>query len=76
MAPFDPTNPTTYNQSTSTTVYDSLGNAYPATLYFTQTAAPNTWAVNMTVNGTHGRRRAEPDLLEHRCADRCPPAAA
>jgi flagellar hook protein FlgE len=52
VAPFDPTNSLTYNQSTSTTVYDSLGNSYPATLYFTQTAVPNTWDVNMTVNGT------------------------
>ena len=52
VAPFNPTNSLTYNQSTSTTVYDSLGNAYPATMYFTQTAAPNVWAVNMTVNGT------------------------
>ncbi len=52
VAPFDPTNPATYNQSTSTTVYDSLGNSYPATFYFTQTATPGTWDVNMTVNGT------------------------
>jgi len=51
-APFDPTNPNTYSQSTSTTVYDSLGNSYPATFYFTQTATPGTWDVNMTVNGT------------------------
>ncbi len=36
-------NPTTYNESTSTTVYDSLGNALPATFYFTQTATPNQW---------------------------------
>src|SRR6202789_3973461 len=50
--PFDPTNSNTYNQSTSTTVYDSLGNSYPATLYFSQTATPNQWSVNMTVNGT------------------------
>src|SRR5277367_3919833 len=50
--PFDPTNPNTYSQSTSTTVYDSLGNSYPATFYFTQTAAPGTWDVDMTVNGT------------------------
>jgi flagellar hook protein FlgE len=49
--PFDPTNSNTYNQSTSTTVYDSLGNSYPATLYFSQTATPGTWNVNMTVNG-------------------------
>lgn len=52
VAPFDPTNPATYNQSTSTTVYDSLGNSYPATFYFTQTAVPGTWDVDMTVNGT------------------------
>jgi flagellar hook protein FlgE len=52
VAPFDPTNPDTYNQSTSTTVYDSLGNSYPATFYFTQTATPGTWDVDMTVNGT------------------------
>lgn len=52
VTPFDPTNSLTYNQSTSTTVYDSLGNAYPATMFFSQSAAPpNTWSVNMTVNG-------------------------
>ena len=51
-APFDPTNSATYSQSTSTTVYDSLGNSYPATFYFSQTATPGLWNVNMTVNGT------------------------
>jgi flagellar hook protein FlgE len=52
---FDPTNPLTYNQSTSTTVYDSLGTAHTATLFFTQgatTATTSTWDVNMTVDGT------------------------
>jgi flagellar hook protein FlgE len=60
--PFLATDSTTYNESTSTTVYDSLGNAYPATLYFSAVAAlpltappvamvPNTWTVNMTVGG-------------------------
>jgi flagellar hook protein FlgE len=52
VTPFDPTNSQTYNQSTSTSVYDSLGNQYSATFYFTQTATPNKWNVNMTVNGT------------------------
>ena len=51
-APFDPTNPNTYSQSTSTTVYDSLGNSYPATFYFSQTATPGQWNVDMTVAGT------------------------
>jgi flagellar hook protein FlgE len=48
---FDPTNPATYNQSTSTTVFDSLGNSFPATFFFSQTATPGLWNVNMTVNG-------------------------
>jgi flagellar hook protein FlgE len=48
---FDPTDTTSFNQSTSTTVYDSLGNAYPATFYFTQSGTTGTWDVNMTVNG-------------------------
>jgi flagellar hook protein FlgE len=51
VTPFDPTNPNSYSQSTSTTVYDSLGNSYPATYYFSQTATPGLWNVNMTVNG-------------------------
>jgi len=50
--PFNVNNPATYNQSTSTTVYDSLGTAQTATFYFTQTAVPNQWSVNMSVNGT------------------------
>jgi flagellar hook protein FlgE len=52
VAPFDPNNSLTYSQSTSTTVYDSLGQSYPATMFFSQTAVPNVWAVNLTVNGT------------------------
>jgi flagellar hook protein FlgE len=48
---FDPTDTNSYNESTSTTVYDSLGNAYPATFYFTQTGTTGQWDVNMTVNG-------------------------
>ena len=61
VAPFNAANSLTYNQSTSTTVYDSLGNAYPATMFFSATAVapatvpptavPNSWQVNMTVNG-------------------------
>jgi flagellar hook protein FlgE len=50
-ATFNPNDPLSYNQSTSTTVYDSLGNAYPATFYFTQTAVTGTWNVNTVVNG-------------------------
>jgi flagellar hook protein FlgE len=48
---FNPADPATFNQSTSTTVYDSLGNSFPATFFFTQTATAGLWNVNMTVNG-------------------------
>jgi flagellar hook protein FlgE len=75
VAPFDPTNSLTYNQSTSTTVYDSLGNSYPATLYFTQTAAPNIWDVNMTVNGTQVGG-AQPLTFSNSGAVTAPPGGA
>jgi flagellar hook protein FlgE len=60
VTPFNAANSQSYNQSTSTQVYDSLGNAYPATMFFSAVAAapaatppvlPNTWSVNMTING-------------------------
>lgn len=40
---FDPNDATTYNNSTSLTVYDSLGAAHLATVYFRQTGTPNQW---------------------------------
>ena len=50
---FSPLEPSTYNNSTSTTVYDSLGNPHVATLYF-QKAAPsattNPWNVYLTID--------------------------
>ncbi|HZF17239.1 MAG TPA: flagellar hook protein FlgE [Steroidobacteraceae bacterium] len=52
VAVFDPTNPLSYTNSTSTAVFDSLGNQYTSTFYFIKTAAPNAWNVAMTVDGT------------------------
>ncbi len=46
VTPLNPANALSYNQSTSTTVYDSLGNSYSATLFFVNTA-PNKWQVSM-----------------------------
>ncbi|MGD8956075.1 MAG: flagellar hook protein FlgE [Chromatiaceae bacterium] len=52
-AAFDPANPASYNGSTSTTVYDSLGNAHTATLYFAKSAAaPRTWDQHLYIGGT------------------------
>ncbi|SIQ42917.1 flagellar hook protein FlgE [Aquipseudomonas alcaligenes] len=48
--PFDPTDPTTYNSSTSTNIYDTQGNAHVMTQYFVKTAA-NTWTMNVLIDG-------------------------
>ena len=50
-APFAATDPNSYNNTTSLTVYDSLGAAHTASLYFINTA-PNAWSVQLTVDGT------------------------
>lgn len=47
---FDPTDPTTYNNSTAVTVFDSLGNSHTLQNFFRKTAA-NTWSVYTTVDG-------------------------
>ncbi len=46
----NPNDATSYNNSTALTVYDSLGNAHNATLYFQKSAA-NTWNVELYVDG-------------------------
>jgi len=46
VAPFDVTDPDTYNYASSTTVYDSLGNTHMLTTYFSK-AADNTWDYNI-----------------------------
>jgi len=50
LAPFDAVDPATYNHSTSTTVYDSLGTAQVATLYIKKDA-PNAWSTFLFVDG-------------------------
>jgi flagellar hook protein FlgE len=49
-AGFDPTDPTTYHNSTALTVYDSLGNEHTMQSYFVKTGA-GTWNVYNTVDG-------------------------
>ena len=41
--PFDYTDPNSYNYSSSTQVFDSLGNTHLVTTYFRHNAAANTW---------------------------------
>lgn len=48
VTPFDPTDPKSYNFTTSSAFYDSLGNQYSLTLYFVKDAAPatNQWTLH------------------------------
>lgn len=50
-APIDTTDPATYNNATSLTVYDAKGQDVALTYYF-QKAATDTWNVYITANGT------------------------
>ncbi len=52
ITPFDATNANTFNHSTSTTVYDSLGNPYTSTMYYVASdPANNDWDVYTYVDG-------------------------
>jgi len=46
-----PPDPSMYNDSTSITVYDTLGNSHVASMYFNKTAVANTWDVKMVLDG-------------------------
>lgn len=48
---FDMTNPTTYNNATSVSIYDSLGNSHTLQTFYVKTAA-NTWNVYAADDGT------------------------
>ena len=48
---FDPTDPSSFNHTTSVTAYDSLGAAHTATVFFIKDAAPNTWNTEVEING-------------------------
>lgn len=51
-APFNPADPTSYTQSTSGAVYDTLGNSHVLTLFFVKSAVPGQWALQGSVDGT------------------------
>lgn len=54
--------PNSYNSSTSTTVYDSLGNSHVVGMYFIKTAA-NTWNVQYTIDGSGVAAAGGPSVL-------------
>ncbi|MBD1559539.1 flagellar hook protein FlgE [Vibrio sp. S9_S30] len=54
---FDITDPTTYNRSTSSTIYDSMGQSYKMTTYYLKDATqPNTWQSYYTMTDGEGEK--------------------
>lgn len=51
FTPNSPPDPTSYNTTTSTTIFDSLGNSHIMTSYFVKAPAENTWNVFVGVDG-------------------------
>lgn len=52
VTPFSATNPQTYNFSSTSYIYDSLGGQNSLTLYYVKNVAANSWNVYAAVNGT------------------------
>ncbi|EMH75323.1 flagellar hook-basal body subfamily protein [Entamoeba histolytica HM-1:IMSS-B] len=48
--PFNPSDPTSYNSSTSVNIYDSQGNAHVLSQYFVK-GANNSWTMNVLIDG-------------------------
>ncbi len=49
--PFDPNDPISFNNSTSTVIYDSLGTAHTSTLYYVKSAVANQWDTYQYIDG-------------------------
>lgn len=48
---FDPADPNSFTNSTSTTIYDSLGNAHTASWYYVKTGTTNAWDSYLYIDG-------------------------
>ncbi len=51
FTPANPPDPSSYNTTTSSTIYDSLGNSHIMTSYFVKVPAENQWQVFIGVDG-------------------------
>lgn len=52
FTPSSPPQPSTFNSSTSATIYDSLGNSHIITSYYVKAPEQNTWRVHVGIDGT------------------------
>ncbi|HEY6452794.1 MAG TPA: flagellar hook protein FlgE [Steroidobacteraceae bacterium] len=64
VTPFSAANANSYNQSTSLTVYDSLGAAHTASMYFVNTGG-STWNAYELIDGTQVNADAAPVKLTY-----------
>ncbi|MGQ0530686.1 MAG: flagellar hook protein FlgE, partial [Panacagrimonas sp.] len=48
---FDATDPTSFNHTTSVTLYDSLGASHTANLYFVKSATAGEWTMHTQIDG-------------------------
>ncbi len=60
FSPVQPPNPASFNTSTSTTIYDSLGNSHVMTSYFVKAHEQNTWRVYVGIDGVDVTPQATP----------------
>ncbi len=65
--PFNPEIPSSFNHSTSLTVYDSLGGSHLTTMYYVKGEQPNTWEMYTLVDGKDVKGAAavpfQPEML-------------
>lgn len=59
---FDPSDPATFNNSSALSVFDSLGSAHTATLYFAKSSTPNQWASYLRIDGDNAQTTATQTL--------------
>ncbi len=50
---FDPLDPSSFNHTASITIYDTLGSAHTANLYFVKDPAANIWTARVQVDGAN-----------------------
>lgn len=67
--------PADFNATTSTTIYDSLGNPHVLSLYYVKTAAPNEWEVYSLIDG-QSQNGGAPETLEFTSNGQFDPASA
>ena len=68
-------NPADFNSTTSTTIYDSLGNPHVLSLYYVKTAVSNEWEVYSLVDG-QTQNGGTPVTLEFTSDGQFDPASA